>query len=153
MLQWLTDGEPTVAVLEFVTVGTDHTAFLSGSVKGGGRLEGTFGKPTTHYKLRITGSLEPHYESNRNIQAPYVRCVEAVDELNLKIADKMDKLFTLRCEISDAIDSVSSIDSREVLACRYLCCMTWEDICSELKISEKTARRRHNKGIETIRID
>lgn len=99
------------------------------------------------------GSLEPHYESNRNIQAPYVRCVEAVDELNLKIADKMDKLFTLRCEISDAIDSVSSIDSREVLACRYLCCMTWEDICSELKISEKTARRRHNKGIETIRID
>ena len=37
MLQWLTDGEPTVAVLEFVTVGTDHTAFLSGSVKGGGR--------------------------------------------------------------------------------------------------------------------
>ena len=54
MLQWLTDGEPTVAVLEFVTVGTDHTAFLSGSVKGGGRLEGTFGKPTTHYKLRIT---------------------------------------------------------------------------------------------------
>ena len=57
MLQWLTDGEPTVAVLEFVTVGTDHTAFLSGSVKGGGRLEGTFGKPTTHYKLRITGIL------------------------------------------------------------------------------------------------
>ena len=57
MLQWLTDGEPTVAVLEFVTVGTDHTAFLSGSVKGGGRLEGTFGKPTTHYKLRITKGI------------------------------------------------------------------------------------------------
>ena len=56
MLQWLTDGEPTVAVLEFVTVGTDHTAFLSGSVKGGGRIEGTFGKHTTHYKLRITSN-------------------------------------------------------------------------------------------------
>ena len=67
MLQWLTDGEPTVAVLEFVTVGTDHTAFLSGSVKGGGRLEGTFGKPTTHYKLRITQIIKwlknPHSDS------------------------------------------------------------------------------------------
>ena len=30
------------AVLEFVTVGNDYTAFLSGSVKGGGRLSDCF---------------------------------------------------------------------------------------------------------------
>ena len=32
------DGEPIYAVLEFLTVGIDYTAFLSGSVKGGGLL-------------------------------------------------------------------------------------------------------------------
>ena len=36
------------AVPPFVTVGNDFTAFLSGSVKGGGRFTVIFRIPTTH---------------------------------------------------------------------------------------------------------
>ena len=47
MLQLPPDGEPFQAVLEFVTVGNDAIAFLSGSVKGGGRPAETSVRTTT----------------------------------------------------------------------------------------------------------
>ena len=47
MLQLPSDGEPFQAVLEFVTVGNDAIAFLSGSVKGGGRPAETSVKTPT----------------------------------------------------------------------------------------------------------
>ena len=47
MLQLSPDGEHDWAVLEFVTVGNDTIAFLSGSVKGGGRSAETSVRTTT----------------------------------------------------------------------------------------------------------
>ena len=58
MLPLPPDGEPFQAVLEFVTVGIDAIAFLSGSVKGGGHLSDTlFYFDYTHRRLAL--SSEP----------------------------------------------------------------------------------------------
>ena len=95
-------------------------------------------------------SLEPNYNSNRNTTAPYVKGIELADELNSKISGMLKDLFALSSEINDVIDLAKDTDGKQVLIYRYLCTKSWKDICEELDISEKTARRRHDKAIAEI---
>lgn len=97
---------------------------------------------------RISGSnFEPHYNPNKPTEAPFVRVIEKIDELERDIEDKIRHLMELKDEISRAIDKLESYDEQMVLRYRYLDRFSWEEISHMLHVSERTVYRIHGDAL------
>jgi regulator of replication initiation timing len=72
--------------------------------------------------------FEEHYNPNRPTEAPFVRCLEKVWELEQKINAEVDKLVGLKEQIRTVIDKVENPDEQMVLRYRYIHNYTWEQI-------------------------
>ena len=72
--------------------------------------------------------FEEHYNPNRPTEAPFVRCLERVWELEQKINAEIDKLVDLKEQIRTVIDQVENPDEQMVLRYRYIHNWTWEQI-------------------------
>lgn len=98
---------------------------------------------------RISGScFEPRYNPNRNIEPPFVRCLGKITELEQDINDEIDRLVDLKSEITAAIEQLGNAEEKLVLKYRYFSCMTWEQICEKLCMSERTVRRVHGQALQ-----
>ena len=97
---------------------------------------------------RISGSnFEPHYNPNKPTEAPFVRVIEKIDELERDIEDKIRHLMELKDEISRAIDKLESYDEQMVLRYRYIDNCTWEEIEHMMNVSERTVFRIHGSAL------
>ena len=67
-----------------------------------------------------------------------------------KIDEKVLELISVREDIIDAINAIGDIDIQEVLEYRYISQMTWDEIAKNLNVSERTARRRQEIGLDMI---
>lgn len=102
---------------------------------------------------RLSGSgLEEHHDPNRPTEAPFVRCLEKIDEIERDVNDRIDKLVDFRRAISEAIDAMEDDSERLLLRCRYLDGLSWTDISRIMNISLRTVHRLHSTALENFTI-
>ena len=95
-------------------------------------------------------SLEERHNPNRPTEAPFVKCVMRIIELEGKINEEIDRLVALKEQMRDVIDTVDNKDEQMVLRYRYIHNMTWERIGDELNADRTTVYRWHNAGLRHV---
>lgn len=91
--------------------------------------------------------LTERVQTSRKGDAPFVRCLEKIMELEEKINREIDLLVELKKEIRSVISTVEDTDERLVLKYRYVHNYTWEQIGNELHADSRTVRRWHGKAL------
>ena len=64
----------------------------------------------------------------------------------------IDKLVTLKKEVSDTINAVDSVECRMLLELRYLCFHTWEDIAAEMNYTVRNVHLLHSKALGMVHV-
>lgn len=109
----------------------DYWKDLSGSVSG----------------MRFDGM--PH-SPNRPSAAPFVRCLEKIDEIQRDAAKKVELLVAIRDKINTAIDDLADKDEQIVLRYRYLDNLSWTEISMMMNASERTVFRIHGTALQNF---
>lgn len=91
----------------------------------------------------------PH-SPNHPTEAPFVRCLEKIDEIQKDVEDKVAYLVRLKEEINTAIDMLASRDEQLLLRYRYLDDFTWEEIARMLNVSLRTVHRIHGSALQNF---
>ena len=93
----------------------------------------------------------PH-SPTRPTEAPFVRCLEKIDEIQRSVEEKIAYLVRLKEEINTAIDKLESRDEQLVLRYRYLDDCTWEEISRMLNVSLRTVHRIHGSALQNFSV-
>ena len=93
----------------------------------------------------------PH-SPNRPTEAPSVRCLEKIDEIQRSVEEKVAYLVRLKEEINTAIDMLENRDEQLVLRYRYLDDCTWEEISRMLNVSLRTVHRIHGSALQNFSV-
>ena len=93
----------------------------------------------------------PH-SPNRPTEAPFVRCLEKIDEIQRSVEEKVAYLVRLKEEINTAIDMLENRDEQLVLRYRYLDDCTWEEISRMLNVSLRTVHRIHGSALQNFSV-
>lgn len=97
----------------------------------------------------VSGSgFEEHHNPNRPTEAPFVRCLEKIDEIQRSVEEKVAYLICLKEEINKAIDKLDSRDEQLLLRYRYLDNCTWEEIAAMLNVSIRSVHRIHGMALQ-----
>lgn len=91
--------------------------------------------------------LGDRVQSSRNTDAPFVKCLYKIQELEEKINREIDLFVDLKKEIRSVIEKVENTDEQMVLRYRYIHNMTWEEIGDELNADKSTVRRWHGSAL------
>lgn len=91
-------------------------------------------------------------QATRNTEAPFIRTLDKLWELEENIARKLETLSALKKQIRDTIETVTNTDEKLVLKYRYVHNMTWEQIGCELNADERTIRRWHGNALQHVRM-
>lgn len=111
----------------------DYWKDLSGSVSG----------------MRFDGM--PH-SPNRLTEAPFVRCLEKIDEIQRNVEEKVAYLIKLREEINSRIDMLDSHEEQVLLRYRYIDGMSWEEIEHMMCVSKSTVHRIHGSALQNFSV-
>ena len=93
----------------------------------------------------------PH-SPNRPTEAPFVRCLEKIDEIQRSVEEKVAYLVRLKEEINTAIDMLENRDEQLVLRYRYLDDCTWVEISRMLNVSLRTVYRIHGSALQNFSV-
>ena len=94
--------------------------------------------------------LSDRVQTSRRGEAPYVRSLEKIMEMEDKINTEIDLLVDLKDEIRGIITTVANTDERMVLRYRYVHNFTWEQIANELHVDARTVRRWHANALRHV---
>lgn len=82
--------------------------------------------------------------------APFMKCLERIYDLEARINDEIYLFVDLKNEIRSVIDTVPNTDERMVLRYRYIHNFTWEQIGDELSADSRTVRRWHGQALQHV---
>lgn len=103
--------------------------------------------------LGVSGSsFEEHHNPNKPTEAPFVRCVEKIDEIERDVNTKIDALINLRGKINKAIDMMDNYEEQLLLRYRYLDGLTWRKISKIMLVSIRTVYRIHGTALQNFRV-
>ena len=91
--------------------------------------------------------FEERHNPNRPTEAPFVRCVIRVMEMEEKINCEVERLMALKEQMRKVIDALPDIDERMVIRYRYVHGRTWEEIGDELHAGASSVRRWHDNAL------
>lgn len=94
--------------------------------------------------------FEEHHNPNRPTEAPFIRALEKVWEMQEKINAEIDRLVDLKAQMREVIEAVTDPNERMVLRYRYIHDMTWEQIGDELHAGETSIRRWHASALSHV---
>lgn len=94
--------------------------------------------------------LGERVQTSKSHQAPFVRNVEKIVELEHKIDAEIDLFVDLKSQMRDAINLVNDVDEQLILRYRYIHNMTWEEIGDNLHVDARTARRWHGRALQSV---
>ena len=77
-------------------------------------------------------SWEEKVQTSRNTDAPFVRCLEKIMDLEKVVNNEIDTLVDLKRQIRTTVDTIANVNERMVLRYRYIHNMTWEQIGGEM---------------------
>ena len=95
-------------------------------------------------------SWEEKVQTSRHTDAPFVRCLEKIMDLEKVVNSEIDTLVDLKRQIRSTVDTVANVNERMVLRYRYIHNMTWEQIGDELHADRTTVFRWHNVALQHI---
>lgn len=96
--------------------------------------------------------FEEHFNASRNTDAPYVRTLEKLMELEEKIMTEMSLLLEVKQQIREVISQVDKNEYQMVLKYRYIHNYSWPRIADMLNVDSTTVQRWHNKAIGRINL-
>lgn len=91
-----------------------------------------------------------YVQATRSIEAPFVKALIKVMDLEAKINVEITRLISLKEQILDVISKLESVDEQMILRYRYMSNMTWEDIGKELHAGVRTVIRWHGNALEHL---
>ncbi len=94
--------------------------------------------------------LGDRVQTSGNNEAPFVRCVIKIREMEEKINSEIDLFVDLKKEIRSVIEKVGNTDEQMVLRYRYIHNMTWLEIGDELHADKSTIRRWHGQALSHV---
>ena len=94
--------------------------------------------------------LGDRVQTSRSNDAPFVKCIFKIQEMEEKIDAEIDLFVDLKKEIRSVIEKVEDTDEQMVLRYRYIHNMTWEQIGGELNADESTIRRWHKAALSAV---
>lgn len=94
--------------------------------------------------------LSERIQTSRKKDAPFVRSIEKIIDLEERINKEIDLLVELKKEIRTVITTVEDTDERMVLKYRYIHNYTWEQIGNELHADARTVRRWHGSALQHV---
>lgn len=94
--------------------------------------------------------LTERVQTSKNTDAPFVRALEKIMDLEERINKEIELLMELKKEIRAVITTVEDTDERMVLKYRYVHNYTWEQIGNELHADARTVRRWHGKALQHV---
>lgn len=92
-------------------------------------------------------SYEPHYGSNKPVDAPFIRCLEKKAEAEEKIRRDTERLVQRKSDVIDTLQKIDDVDCRSVLEMRYLSHCTWEEISETLHYSVRWIYKLHGHAL------
>ena len=96
--------------------------------------------------------FEEHYNPNHASEAPFVKTLERIWEMEKKVNDELCLLLQLKGEIQSVINQLDNMDERLVLTYKYLKNYTWMRIGDELAADERTIRRWHSRALSHVKV-
>ena len=84
--------------------------------------------------------------------APFVKALLRVEEMQEQINQEIDLLVDLRQQIDDVIHSLASENQQMLLLYRYIEDRTWEDIGNLLGVDKSTVKRWHLDALAKLRL-
>ena len=101
----------------------------------------------------VSGSnFEPHYNPNHPTEAPFVKCIGKIDEIQRSVEEKVAQLIQLRDEIDSRIDMLSNHEEQILLRYRYLDGLSWEQIERMMCVSKSTVHRIHGAALQNFSV-
>lgn len=94
--------------------------------------------------------FDEHNNPNRPTDAPFVKTLERIWEMEQKIFTELSQLIHLKQEILMVLSEIDDVDERLVLTYRYLRNMSWTEISEELGVSDRTIRRWHERALTHV---
>ena len=94
--------------------------------------------------------FDEHNNPNHPTDAPFVKTLERLWEMEQKISTELSQLILLKQEILKVLSKVNDVDERLVLTYRYLKNMSWSEISIELGVSDRTIRRWHERALTHV---
>lgn len=91
-------------------------------------------------------------QSSPSGDAGFTNIVMKIIELEAAINNDIERLLALKLEIRETINAVQDNEERLLLKYRYLNFMSWEDVCSYMQVSMRTAHRIHKSALENVKI-
>lgn len=87
---------------------------------------------------------------NRNLEAPFVKTIEKIWDLEEKVNNQISKLVELQSKIDDAINQMNEPAERLLLKYRYLNAMEWDEIADTMYVSYRTVHRIHASALNNF---
>lgn len=97
-------------------------------------------------------SLEPNYDASHSTEAPFIRSLEKVLELEEHINAEVDELVELKAQIHRVIEMVGDANERMVLHYRYIEGHAWDDIAKAMNLSSRTVYRIHSSALKKFQV-
>ena len=103
------------------------------------------------------GPSGPTYSQNKikqapSREAPFIRYIDKIMELEKIINDEIDKLIELKHQIAMTIAELGDTKLEIILRERYINCRNWEDIAIDLAYSQVYLFKLHQKAIKLIKV-
>lgn len=89
-------------------------------------------------------------QRSRNLDAPFVKYLGDIMEMEEKIQKELCRLVVLKKQILAALESVSDREERLLLTYRYLNNESWEQIAADLSVSMSTVHRIHASALRNF---
>lgn len=105
-------------------------------------------------RLEIEGAKSIEYSDmpKGNGQTDLSAVIVKLDELLIKIKKKKIEMLNIRLDIESHIADMTDGLQGRVLYLRYICLMSWEDICVEIKYSWRQTHYLHSKALSNLKI-
>lgn len=95
-------------------------------------------------------SFEQSYNPNRNTEAPFVKTLMKISEMEEEITVEVNKLLQIEDDIQRIIKSVGNVDEELVLKYRHIMGYTWSEISNRLHASRSSVIRWHENALAKL---
>ena len=86
-------------------------------------------------------------QGTHSVDAPFVHCIDKIDELEKEISAEKQKLEALTMQISAQIDMLNSEKEQRVLRYKYLMFMSIPKIASKMSYTKRWVQQLHSDAL------
>ena len=95
-------------------------------------------------------TLEEKVHQNTNTDAPFVKYVEEIIEKEEELKAEAEELSRVNIEILQAIDTLTELEERMVLKCKYIYDYSWSETAMALHVGQSSAIRLYQRALRNF---